>query len=122
LAASSPWLSVWPAISNCAAGQVLNTSAMAAITPRLTGSISEDPGRNTIDWLSRIAVTSSGATQKAIVLGKGGSRIKAIGEAARKELSELLSQKVHLFLHVKVDENWEDNREIYEEMGLDWVR
>jgi GTP-binding protein Era len=62
------------------------------------------------------------ATQKAIVLGKGGSRIKAIGEAARKELTELLGQKVHLFLHVKVDENWEDNREIYEEMGLDWVR
>ena len=61
-------------------------------------------------------------TQKPIVLGKGGSRIKAIGEAARKELSELLGQKVHLFLHVKVDENWEDNREIYEEMGLDWVR
>ena len=62
------------------------------------------------------------ASQKPIVLGKGGSRIKAIGEAARKELSELLGQKVHLFLHVKVDENWEDNREIYEEMGLDWVR
>jgi GTP-binding protein Era len=62
------------------------------------------------------------ATQKAIVLGKGGSRIKAIGEAARKELTELLGQKVHLFLHVKVDENWEDKREIYEEMGLDWVR
>ena len=61
-------------------------------------------------------------SQKPIVLGKGGSRIKAIGEAARKELSELLGQKVHLFLHVKVDENWEDNREIYEEMGLDWVR
>ena len=62
------------------------------------------------------------ASQKPIVLGKQGSRIKAIGEAARKELSELLGQKVHLFLHVKVDENWEDNREIYEEMGLDWVR
>jgi GTP-binding protein Era len=62
------------------------------------------------------------ASQKPIVLGRRGARIKAIGEAARKELSELLGQKVHLFLHVKVDENWEDNREIYEEMGLDWVR
>ena len=62
------------------------------------------------------------ASQKPIVLGKQGARIKAIGEAARKELSELLGQKVHLFLHVKVDENWAESREIYEEMGLDWVR
>ncbi|WP_095011234.1 GTPase Era [Tsuneonella mangrovi] len=60
--------------------------------------------------------------QRAIVLGKAGSRIKAIGEAARKELSEVLDQKVHLFLHVKVEENWADSREIYEEIGLDWVR
>ncbi len=61
-------------------------------------------------------------SQKAIVLGKRGARIKAIGEAARKELSELLGVPVHLFLHVKVDENWAESREIYEEMGLDWVR
>ena len=61
-------------------------------------------------------------SQKPIVLGKGGSRIKAIGEAARQELSELLGVKVHLFLHVKVDENWAENREIFEEIGLDWVR
>ncbi|WP_284125145.1 GTPase Era [Parerythrobacter aestuarii] len=60
--------------------------------------------------------------QRAIVLGKGGSRIKAIGEAARKELSELLGIKVHLFLHVKVEENWAESREIFEEIGLDWVR
>ncbi len=61
-------------------------------------------------------------SQKPIVLGKGGSKIKAIGEAARFELATLLGVKVHLFLHVKVDENWEESREIYEEMGLDWVR
>ena len=60
--------------------------------------------------------------QRAIVLGKGGSRIKAIGEAARKELSDLLGQKVHLFVHVKVEENWAESREIFEEIGLDWVR
>lgn len=62
------------------------------------------------------------ASQKPIVLGKGGARIKAIGEAARAELAEILGQKVHLFLHVKVDENWAESREIYEEIGLDWVR
>lgn len=60
--------------------------------------------------------------QRAIVLGKGGSRIKAIGEAARKELAALLGVRVHLFLHVKVEENWSENREMFEEMGLDWVR
>jgi GTPase len=61
-------------------------------------------------------------TQRAIVLGKGGSRIKAIGEAARGELTELLGRKVHLFLHVKVSENWSEDKEIFEEIGLDWVR
>jgi GTP-binding protein Era len=61
-------------------------------------------------------------TQRAIVLGKGGSRIKEIGAAARKELSDMLGVPVHLFLHVKVEENWAESREIYEEIGLDWVR
>lgn len=61
-------------------------------------------------------------SQKPIVLGKRGARIKAIGEAARKELSEMLGVPVHLFLHVKVEENWAESREIYEEIGLDWVR
>ena len=61
-------------------------------------------------------------SQKPIVLGKGGRRIKEIGEAARKELSEILGVKVHLFLHVKVDEKWAENREVYEEIGLDWVK
>ncbi len=61
-------------------------------------------------------------SQKPIVLGKAGSKIKSIGEAARKELSEILGVKVHLFLHVKVSQNWDEDKEIYEEMGLDWVR
>lgn len=61
-------------------------------------------------------------SQKGIVLGKNGSKLKAIGEAARKELAELLGCKVHLFLHVRVEENWAESKEIYEEIGLDWVR
>ena len=61
-------------------------------------------------------------SQKPIVLGKGGQRIKAIGEAARKELAEILGVKVHLYLHVKVSENWAEDKEVFEEMGLDWVR
>jgi GTP-binding protein Era len=61
-------------------------------------------------------------TQRGIVLGKGGQKIKAIGEAARKELSEILGVKVHLFLHVKHTEGWSEDKEVFEEMGLDWVR
>ena len=61
------------------------------------------------------------ATQKAIVLGKGGSMIRQIGEAARTELAKLLGRKVHLFLHVKVKPDWEEDRGLYREIGLDWV-
>jgi GTP-binding protein Era len=61
------------------------------------------------------------SSQRAIVLGKGGTRIRAIGEAARGELSQLLGRKVHLFLHVKVNPKWEEDRGLYREIGLDWV-
>ncbi len=61
-------------------------------------------------------------TQRAIVLGKGGARIKQIGAAARAELSQVLGVPVHLYLHVKQLENWAEDKEIFEEMGLDWVR
>jgi len=60
-------------------------------------------------------------SQKAIVLGKGGSRIRAIGEAARLEIAAALGRKVHLFLHVKVAPKWEEDRGLYREIGLDWV-
>jgi GTP-binding protein Era len=61
-------------------------------------------------------------TQKAIVLGKRGARLKEIGSRARAELSELLGRKVHLFLHVKVKPDWEEDRGLYREIGLDWVQ
>jgi len=60
-------------------------------------------------------------TQRAIVLGKGGQRLKEIGSKARAELSALLGVKVHLYLHVKVKEDWEEDRGIYRDIGLDWV-
>ena len=60
-------------------------------------------------------------TQRAIVLGKGGARIKEIGARARAELSTLMERKVHLYLHVKVKENWDEDRSVYRDMGLDWV-
>lgn len=59
-------------------------------------------------------------SQKKIVLGHKGETIRAIGETARKEIGEILEQKVHLFLFVKVRENWGDDPERYREMGLDF--
>lgn len=58
--------------------------------------------------------------QKAIVLGKGGATVKLIGELARKELEELFQRRVHLFLFVKVREDWAEQREHYREMGLEF--
>lgn len=60
-------------------------------------------------------------TQRAIVLGKGGARLKEIGSRARAELSRIMGVPVHLYLHVKVSPGWEDDRSLYREMGLDWV-
>ena len=59
-------------------------------------------------------------TQKGIVLGQKGMRIKEIGSASRKELEELLGRRVHLFLFVKVRENWGDDPERYRDWGLDY--
>lgn len=59
-------------------------------------------------------------SQRKIVLGKGGSAIKAISMAARKDLAEMLDQPVHLFLFVKVRSNWADDPERYREMGLEF--
>lgn len=59
-------------------------------------------------------------SQRSIVLGKQGRQIKAIGAAARTELEELLERRVHLFLHVKVKEDWAERRDSYAEWGLDF--
>ena len=61
-------------------------------------------------------------SQRKIVLGKSGQTIKAIGEASRRELSEILGQKVHLFLFVKVRESWGDDPERYRQMGLEFPK
>jgi GTPase len=59
-------------------------------------------------------------SQRPIVLGKGGQTLKWIGENARKDLTEILGQPVHLFLLVKVKENWSEAREFYSGVGLDF--
>ena len=59
-------------------------------------------------------------TQKSIVLGKGGQMIKAVGEASRLDLEEMLGCRVHLFLFVKVREKWGDDPDRYRDWGLDF--
>ena len=61
-------------------------------------------------------------SQRKIVLGKGGQTIKAIGQAARRDIAEAAEAPVHLFLFVKVRENWSDDPERYREMGLEFPR
>jgi len=61
-------------------------------------------------------------SQKKIILGRGGQTIKSIGERARKEMAEIFGKKVHLFLFVKVRENWADDPERYRAMGLDFYQ
>jgi GTP-binding protein Era len=59
-------------------------------------------------------------SQRKIVLGKGGATIKSIGADARKEIAEIIEQPVHLFLFVKVRENWGEDPDRYREMGLEF--
>ena len=60
-------------------------------------------------------------SQKAIVIGKGGRRLKSIGAAARAEIIEHLGRPVHLYLHVKVEPKWGEDRSLYREIGLEWA-
>ncbi|WP_257165621.1 GTPase Era [Bradyrhizobium sp. SRS-191] len=61
-------------------------------------------------------------SQRKIVLGKGGATIKSIGAQSRKEIAEITGVPVHLFLFVKVRENWGDDPDRYREMGLEFPR
>jgi GTP-binding protein Era len=61
-------------------------------------------------------------SQRKIVLGRGGQTVKAIGQAARAEIAAIVEAPVHLFLFVKVRENWEDDPERYREMGLEFPK
>jgi GTP-binding protein Era len=60
-------------------------------------------------------------SQKAIVIGKGGARLKQIGAAARAEIAQHLGRPVHLYLHVKVSPKWGEDRDLYREIGLEWT-
>ncbi len=61
-------------------------------------------------------------TQKGIVIGKGGTMLKTLGQMAREDMEESFDRKVHLFLHVRVTENWAEDKTMYKDMGLDYVK
>jgi len=87
-----------------------------AVTVETEQWLEKDDGSVRIDQIVYVQRDS----QKAIVLGKSGRQIKSIGEKARVELEEIMERRVHLFLHVKVRENWLDDRQHYRELGLDF--
>jgi GTP-binding protein Era len=60
-------------------------------------------------------------SQKAIVIGKGGKRLGEIGRLAREAIAAHLGRPVHLFLHVKVNPRWDEDRGLYREIGLEWA-
>jgi GTP-binding protein Era len=87
-----------------------------ALTVEVEGWHEQEDGSVRIEQV--IYVTRQ--NHKGIVLGRGGSRIKAVGEAARRQLEEAYERRVHLFLFVKVRENWLDDPERYQAMGLEF--
>lgn len=59
-------------------------------------------------------------SQRKIAIGAGGQTIKIIGEHARKEMEAAFDRRIHLFLHVKLREDWSEERAIYQRLGLDY--
>jgi GTP-binding protein Era len=66
------------------------------------------------------SITVQRESQRAIILGKGGQKIRKIGEAARAEIGKSLERTVHLFLHVKVREDWVDDPARFRAIGLEY--
>lgn len=87
-----------------------------ASTVQTEGWLEKDDGSLRIDQIIYVERPS----QKAIVVGNRGCRIKSIGEHSRMELEELFERRVHLFLFVKVREKWGDDPEHYRTLGLDF--
>lgn len=79
----------------------------------------EERKDGSVEILQQILVGRT--SQRAIILGKGGQRLKEIGSRSRAQLAALLGVRVHLYLHVKVKPDWEEDRGVYRDIGLDWV-
>ena len=125
-----PWLYPEDQISDAPLRQLAAEITREKIFERLHDelpyqiTVETDQWKNLPDGSARIEqtiyVTREG--HRKIVLGEGGSTIKSIGAAARKDIAEPSEQKTHLFLFVKVRENWIDDPERYREMGLEFPK
>jgi GTP-binding protein Era len=125
-----PWLYPEDQISDAPLRQLAAEITREKIFERLHDelpyqiTVETDSWKNLPDGSARIEqtifVTREG--HRKIVLGEGGSTIKAIGAAARRDIAEASEQKTHLFLFVKVRENWIDDPERYREMGLQFPK
>ncbi|GLS24201.1 GTPase Era [Labrys miyagiensis] len=123
-----PWLYPEDQISDAPLRSLAAEITREKLFLRLHDELPYESTVETTDWKSMsdgsarieqtIYVTREG--QKKIVIGKGGETIKAISMAARKEISAMAEAPVHLFLFVKVRENWSDDPERYREMGLEF--
>jgi GTP-binding protein Era len=87
----------------------------AAVEPE---SLAERPD-GSLEVHQRILVDRE--SQKAIVVGKGGARVKAIGAAARRAMEEAMDARVHLFLTVKAKPGWAEDRNVWRDIGMAWV-
>lgn len=94
--------------------------ASAVVVERFEEPEPPSPGKKNRLPLTRIAaaIYCERAGQKAILIGKGGSKLKSIGSAARREIESLLGTRVYLELHVTVEENWRESRGFLD--ALDW--
>lgn len=123
-----PWLYPDDEISDSPLRQIAAEMTREKLTLRLHQELPYQLTVETENWEERpdgsaridqlIYVIRDG--HKGIVLGNKGETIKAVGQAARAEMEELLGRKVHLFLQVKVRANWLEDKERYDEMGLDF--
>jgi GTP-binding protein Era len=126
----SPWLYPEDQLSDAPLRLLASEITREQIYERLhdelpyQSTVETDSWTNQKDGSARIEQTIFVArdSQKKIVIGEGGRTIKAIGQAARREIAEAAEQPVHLFLFVKVRENWADDPERYREMRLDFPK
>ncbi|MBE9637644.1 GTPase Era [Salipiger mangrovisoli] len=124
----SPWLYPEDQIADLPMRMIAAEMTREKLTLRLHQELPYQLTVETEHWEERedgtaridqvIYVTRDG--HKGIVLGKKGETIKAVSQASRAELEEFLGRKVHLFLQVKVRENWLEEAERYSEMGLEF--
>ncbi len=125
-----PWLYPADEVSDVPLRQLAAEITREKIFERLHQELPYDATVETDQWTDQpdgsarveqtIFVTRD--SQKKIVIGKGGQAIKAISMAARTEIAEIAERPVHLFLFVKVRENWADDPERYRAMGIEFPR